>query len=59
MTLDELNLIKEVLEGTLFMLHEHEVDDYNKTLKCKWIIQREIELKTKCTETKYTNCSGE
>lgn len=55
MTLNELNEIKEILSLTQTYLLASETSDYKRITKSIWIIQREIELKTKCTETKYSH----
>ena len=56
MTLAELNQIKDQLKLNKSM-PQLSLDTYKNLTRCIWIIQREIELKTKCTETKYSDNS--
>ena len=54
MTLAELNQIKD----QLILAKSVASPEYQKEfVRSIWIIQREIELKTKCTETKYSDNS--
>ena len=59
MTLDELKLI----QSQLYQMRDFEFlssTTVRSLTKSIWVIKREIELKTKCVETKYSNnCSGD
>lgn len=55
MTLNELNQIRNHLEWLRDSQNRPSKIYKKEILKSIWIIQREIELKTKCTETKYSH----
>ena len=58
MTLAELRLIKDQLEQFKGTVNLSSTTNRNIT-KSIWVIKREIELKTKCVDTKYSNSTGE
>jgi len=51
MTLDELNRIKDQLTAAKYIASSEYKQELIKSI---WIINREIELKTKCIDTKYS-----